>query len=285
MKFAFVTCVQLGLACMEAIYEAGGTLDLVITLKDQLARDKSGRIYVDEFCAQHGIDVLKVRHVNDEVVLEAVADRGIDWLFIIGWSQIAGHAVLQAPRLGVLGMHPTLLPEGRGRAAIPWAILKGLSETGVTLFQLDEGVDTGPIVSQERIPLAPNETATTLYRRVADAHQALIRRVWTDLAANRLVPRPQDSSRATEWPGRTPTDGRIRAEMTAGHVDRLVRATTHPYPGAFWEEGDQIIRVWSGRIGVPSETPMPGVIRLILSDGVYDAVDYKIEAPMSGSFH
>lgn len=278
MKFAFVTCVQLGLTCMEAIYEAGGTLDLVITLKDHMARDKSGRIYVDEFCSHHGVDVLKVRHVNDDVVPKALADREIDWLFIIGWSQIAGPAVLQAPRLGVLGMHPTLLPQGRGRAAIPWAILKGLSETGVTLFQLDEGVDTGPIVSQERIPIAPDETATSLYSRVAAAHQTLIRRVWLDFAGGLVVPQPQDSSQASEWPGRTPADGCILPEMTVAQVDRLVRATTHPYPGAFWEDAGRIVRVWAGKVGQGTDAVAAGHLRLNLSDGVYDAVDYQIES-------
>src|SRR4051812_36214282 len=103
MRFAFVTCVELGLACMQEIERVGGRLDLIVTLKDSLARDKSGRVYVDDFAAKHGADLLKIKTVNDPEVVRAVTDRGIDWLFIIGWSQIAHSAVLRAPRRGVLG--------------------------------------------------------------------------------------------------------------------------------------------------------------------------------------
>src|SRR5690242_13717067 len=136
-RVGFVTCVQLGLSCMEAIYEVGGKLDLAITLHDETAVAKSGRIYLNEFCAARHIPLVKVRNINDADALAAIASAQLDWLFIVGWSQIARRDVLNAPRKGVLGMHPTLLPQGRGRAAIPWAILLGLPETGVTLFKLD----------------------------------------------------------------------------------------------------------------------------------------------------
>jgi methionyl-tRNA formyltransferase len=278
MKFGFVTCVQLGLACMEEIYRVGGELDLVVTLRDEKAARKSGRVYPDEFCRGRGIELLKIDNVNDPEAIESIRRRGIDWLFIIGWSQIARAEVLAAPRRGVLGMHPTLLPEGRGRAAIPWAILKGLAETGVTLFQLDEGVDTGPVIAQERLPLAPDETATRLYERVAEAHRTLISRVWWDLAADRLRPVPQDESRATVWPGRRPEDGRILPTMTPEEADRLVRATTRPYPGAFWESGEGHVRVWRGTTAGANGAGPAGPLEIRLNGGTYHALDYEFEA-------
>ena len=135
MKIAFCTCVQLGKSCIEEVLRIGGHFDLFITLKDEQARQKSGRIYLDELAQRENTPLLKIRHINDPEVLEALAQYEIDWLFIIGWSQIAGEKVLAAPSQGIIGMHPTLLPLGRGRAAIPWAILKGLPETGVTMFK------------------------------------------------------------------------------------------------------------------------------------------------------
>ena len=146
MKIAFTTCVQLGRSCIEEILRIGGKLDLLITLKDDRARAKSGRIYLDDIAQKENIPLLKIGNINEPCVLEALAAHGIDWLFIIGWSQIAGPDLLAAPKCGCIGMHPTLLPLGRGRAAIPWAILKGLPQTGVTMFKLDAGVDTGPIL-------------------------------------------------------------------------------------------------------------------------------------------
>lgn len=278
MKFGFVTCVQLGLACIEEIYSAGGKLDLAITLHDDLAVKKSGRVYLDDFCRENQIDLVKVRHVNDAESVSAIKLHEIDWLFIIGWSQIAGQTVLEAPTRGVLGIHPTLLPEGRGRAPIPNAIIKNLKQTGVTLFKLDAGVDTGEILAQEILPIAPDETATTLYKRVDDAHRTIINRVWRDLENDNLKMIMQDESKATIWTARTPEDGRISPEMTAAEVDRLVRAVTRPYPGAFWDASDKIVRVWAGKIAAANTEVETNAFRIILSDGVYDAVDFEFEA-------
>ncbi|HEV7643632.1 MAG TPA: formyltransferase family protein [Pyrinomonadaceae bacterium] len=278
MRFGFVTCVQLGLACMEAIYAAGGKLDLAITLTDDKAQSKSGRVFIDDFCAENGIDLVKVRHINDEDAIKAIKDRGIDWLFIIGWSQIAGQAVLNAPNRGVLGIHPTLLPEGRGRAPIPNAILKGLTQTGVTLFKLDVGVDTGEILAQEVLPIADDETATTLYKRVNEAHKTIIHNVWPSLVNDTLELKTQDGSRATIWEGRTPDDGRITWGMTVEQVDRLVRATTRPYPGAFVKKEDgSVLRIWSGRISDIDHTIADRSELVELSNGIYEALDFERE--------
>lgn len=275
MRFGFVTCVQLGLACMEEIYRVGGKLDLAVTLTDQQARSKSGRVYLDTFCAEHSIPIVKSRNVNDAEVIAAIKQHDLDWLFIIGWSQIAKRELLEAPREGVLGMHPTLLPIGRGRAAVPWAILKALPETGVTLFKLDEGVDTGPILAQHRIPLSPSETATDLYDKVQQAHRVLISEVWLDLSLGRIRPQVQDHCKATEWAGRTPEDGRVSPTMPAQEVERLVRAVTRPYPGAFIDFDGRRLRIWSGKLA--SGAPQPGSIRLKFSDADYDATDFSWE--------
>jgi methionyl-tRNA formyltransferase len=277
IRAGFVTCVELGLSCIREIYEVGGSLDCVLTLHDHLSPRKSGRVYLDDFCREHAVPLFKLRNVNDADALEYLRARDLDWLFIIGWSQIAGPAVLQSSRLGVLGAHPTLLPVGRGRAAIPWAILKRLPETGVTLFQLDSGVDTGPIVAQERVPMSPRETATELYAKIATAHRALVRRAWPGIAQGDVPRQPQDEMRASVWPGRTPEDGRLRPEMSVADAEVLVRAATRPYPGAFLDMPDGRLRVWAGRPAVGGD-PGHGRGRLLrFSDGEYVATEYEPE--------
>ena len=285
MKSAFVTCVKLGLACMEEIYRVGGTLDLVVTLRDDIGSGKSGRVYVDDFCQSNGIPLLKIRSVNDDEVIQLVRNQEIDWLFIIGWSQIAKPALLSAPRLGCIGIHPTLLPQGRGRAPIPWAILNGLTETGVTLFKLDAGVDTGPIVAQIVVPMSPDETATTLYDRVMDAHRILIGKAWPSFQNGTVTLTPQDSTKASVWPKRTPSVGEIRDTMSVAQVDRLVRATTRPYPGAFYDDRlrGHGIRVWSGQAGGTAGRVNPDVYAISVSDGVYWAVEYDAEPLAPGA--
>ena len=118
VKLGFVTCVQLGLSCMQAIYDIGGKLDLAVTLHDGKAAKKSGRVFLDEFCRVNDVELHKCDHINDAETIQKIKSADIDWLFIIGWSQIASNDVLASAKLGVLGAHPSLLPEGRGRAAI-----------------------------------------------------------------------------------------------------------------------------------------------------------------------
>ena len=246
MRVGFISCVQLGLSCMESIYEAGGRLVFAGTLRDGDAVAKSGRVYLDGFCAQHGIPLMKFANVNDPDAVAAIRAADLDWLMIIGWSQIARQVVLGLPRLGVLGMHPTLLPMGRGRAAIPWAILLGLPETGVTLFKLDGGVDTGPVIAQARLLLTTRETATSLYRRVNDAHRTLLAECWPQIASGTVRLTPQDERQAVVWPGRTPEQGRLDPAMSIAEADRLVRAVTRPYPGAFIDLKEGRLKVWAG---------------------------------------
>lgn len=270
MKIAFATCVQLGKSCIEEVLRLGGHFDLFITLKDDQARQKSGRIYLDDLAEKEGTPLLKIRHINDQETLDALKAHDIDWLFIIGWSQIAGQALLDTPKKGIIGMHPTLLPKGRGRAAIPWAILKGLPETGVTMFKMDAGVDTGDILAQGRISMEPGITATELYEKVDRMHVELMGRTWPDIVNGTIAPVPQDHSQATEWPGRKPEDGEIFSTMTMAEADRMVRAVTHPYPGAFYRSAEGILRIWSAKVSSDKGT-------IPLADGWLEPVDYENE--------
>lgn len=269
-KMAFATCVQLGLSCIEEIYRIGGKLDLLITLKDEKAKNKSGRIYLDEIADRENASLLKINNINDPEVIKALKKYEIDWFFIIGWSQIAKKEVLETPNKGCIGMHPTLLPVGRGRAAIPWAIIKGLDQTGVTMFKLDEGVDTGEIMGQGVIEINGKTTATDLYKKVDEMHVELISKYWEDIENDRTILIKQDESKATEWPGRKPEDGEILDSMTMDEADKLVRAVTHPYPGAFYKDGDIVIRIWSAKVDLNE-----GKIKL--SDGYLTPIDYEIE--------
>lgn len=271
-KLGFVTCVELGLECMKAICDAGAKLDIAITLKDYMAKSKSGRVYIDDFCNQHSIPIAKIRNINEPEAIQAIKEAGIDWLFIIGWSQIAKPEILNAPNLGCIGIHPTLLPQGRGRAAIPWAILKGLEKTGVTLFKLDEGVDTGPIIDQWEIPLTDQTDASELYEKATEAHYAVLSRNLPALIAGTAELKSQDNSKASEWPGRKPEDGRIDPSMTRQEAHALIRAVTHPYPGAFYDLKKGRVIIW--RASLKQQSKDDHVIEL--ADGPLFCTDWEI---------
>lgn len=274
MRIGFITCVRLGESCLEELAALGANLVYLGTIHDKIAPNKSGRIYLDDFAAAHHVPLHKFRNMNDPDALEVIRASDLDWLYVIGWSQMAKAEVLSIPRLGVLGMHPTLLPQGRGRASIPWAIIKGVDETGVSMFKLDEGMDTGPILGQVVVSVDPDETSTTLYEKVVAAHRTLVRATFPGISDGTIELLSQNEAQATEWPGRKPSDGLLHpASMTSAEVDRYVRALTHPYPGAFVHLGpERVLRIWKGQVGDTVEGH-----RMTTVDGIYTATEYAIE--------
>lgn len=266
MRFGFVTCVQLGLSCLETLRDLGSEPKLILTLQDNISKRKSGRVWLDDFAMKGRNHLVKVQNINDHDSRSAIESAKLDWLFVIGWSQIVGEETLRLPRQGCVGMHPTLLPQGRGRAPIPWAIIKGLSETGVSMFALDSGTDTGPVIAQHVVPIAKDETASTLYRKIDRGHTELIRSTWDSFLSGTVSPMAQDESRATTWPGRRPEDGHLDSTMTVQEMDRHVRALTHPYPGASWT--DRNGRLWLIHAGGMVANP-DCVLEIPASDGSY----------------
>tara|TARA_B100001059_G_C17723069_1_gene521863 strand:- start:317 stop:1108 length:792 start_codon:yes stop_codon:yes gene_type:complete len=260
---------------MEAIYEIEGKLEVIISIPDERATKKSGRIYVDEFANKHSIPVVKTNHINDQLAIDTIKEYNLDWLFIIGWSQIASEEVIATPNKGAIGAHPTLLPVGRGRSAIPWAIIKGLDQTGVTFFKMDKGVDTGLVLGQQIVPILSDETATTLYGKVNNAHEILIKNLYKDLEADTVQGKIQDESKATYWEGRKPKDGELSLFMTMEQVDRLVRATAKPYPGAFYMNGDKKIIIWEGFTSLNSKEKND-LFELKLQDGYFYADRFDV---------
>jgi methionyl-tRNA formyltransferase len=248
IKLGFATSVKLGLSCMKSIYDTGNKLSLVITLPNNIAIKKAGRVFLDDFCEQHQISLIKSSNINNYDVINEIKKKKIDWLFIIGWSQIVNTEILSAPNKGVIGAHPTLLPFGRGRASIPWAILKKLDRTGVTLFKIDNGVDTGPILSQRIINLEINENATDLYSKVETAHALIIQDFLPLLLSDNFALIPQNETLATVWPSRKPEDGEIDLAGSVWSAERLVRAVTKPYPGAFYFKNKKKIIIWKAYV-------------------------------------
>ena len=176
MRLVWVSFDVMGRDCLVAAAEAGAEVAAVVTLPGPIDASRSGQCSFDEIAVELGAKLIETADVNSPATVEAVREVDPDLIFIVGWSQLVMDEFIGLARHGVFGMHPTLLPKHRGRAAIPWAILSGLAKTGVTLFEIVDGTaDSGPIVGQVEVPLARDETATTLYDKVTAAHVELVR--------------------------------------------------------------------------------------------------------------
>src|SRR4249919_4389017 len=248
MRLVWVSFDVMGRDCLAAAAEAGAEVAAVVTLPGPVDRDRSGQCSFDEIAERLGARLIETADVNSPDTVVAVRETDPDMIFVVGWSQLVLDEFIGIPRHGVFGMHPTLLPRHRGRAAIPWAILRGLATTGVTLFEIADGTaDSGPIVGQVEVPLAHDETATTLYDKVTDAHVELVRQLVPQLLDGTAPRVPQDTRRASAWPKRTPADGIIDWETRAPYLYDWVRAQTRPYPGAFTYLGNSKVVVWQAR--------------------------------------
>ena len=248
MRTVWVSFDTIGRDCLEAAAEAGAEIVGVVTLPGPVDPSRSGQCAFDEVARGLGADLVYAEDVNSEQVLNVLRKLEPELVFVVGWSQLVHDPFIAMAREGVFGMHPTLLPRHRGRAPIPWAILSGLACTGVTLFEIvDETADSGAIVGQTTVAIAPDDTATTLFEKLAEAHVELVREYVPQLLARRAPRTPQDARRASSWPKRTPTDGIIDWETRAPYLYDWVRAQTRPYPGAFTFLGDEKVVVWSAR--------------------------------------
>lgn len=176
--------------------------------------------------------------------------RGLapDLMLCVGWPRLLPFAVLNAPRLGTIGYHPAALPANRGRHPIIWALALGLQETCSTFFLMDEGADSGPIVSQHPVSIGPDETARELYDKLVREAETQLRLFLPQLAGGTCKMTPQDERGATYWRKRGVRDGEIDWRMPARGVHNLVRALTRPYPGAHIAVEDGHVKVWRTRV-------------------------------------
>jgi len=168
-------------------------------------------------------------------------------IVVAAYGQILPASILELPRFGCLNVHPSLLPKYRGAAPIQWAILNDESETGVTIMKMDAGMDTGPIVSEERTPISAADTSQTLHDRLAEIGARLLVRSIPDYAAGKIQPRPQPAEGVSYAPKIKKEDGRLDWTQPARALWNRVRGLT-PWPGAFTflpgEVRPTLLKVW-----------------------------------------
>jgi methionyl-tRNA formyltransferase len=245
MRAALVGAVESSAVVLRTLVGSGRCPAAVVTLPLEKAGRHSDFIDLRPAAREAGVRVIETAQVNAPETLHALRVLELDYLLVVGWSQIVHADLLRLPRRGCIGYHPAPLPELRGRAVIPWTILLGRRTTGSTLFWLDEGVDSGDVLAQRRFDVAENETAASLMAKHMDALGSMVHDVLPDLAAGHGRRRAQDHSLATYCAKRTPMDGRIDWSRPAREVWTLIRAVGRPYPGAFTFAGRQKLVVWS----------------------------------------
>jgi len=187
---------------------------------------------VKAFALEHDLPVFQPERLRGADVLERLRSADADLFVIAAYGQILRQAVLDIPRHGCLNVHPSLLPRHRGSSPIAAAILAGDERTGVTIMLTDRGMDTGPILTQEALPLGREETTASLTPRLADFAANLLLRTVPGWIAGDIAPRPQDEGSATLSRLFTKEDGALDWSRPAVELERQVRAL-NPWPRAY----------------------------------------------------
>lgn len=237
---------DIGVACLEAVREQGGHIVAVVTHAD----DPRERIWFASLAhagALHGIPVRAPENPNAAAFVEYVRWLQPDLILSCYYRQLLGPRLLEIPRLGAVNVHGSLLPKYRGRAPINWALVHGETLTGVTLHYMDEWADHGDIIAQRSVPIVVEDTALTLSRKLTAAAGEAVRDTYPLIVSGRAPRVPQDHAAASRFGRRRPADGLIEWRASAWRIYNLVRAVTHPFPGAFtYWEGRRLL-VWEAR--------------------------------------
>jgi methionyl-tRNA formyltransferase len=249
---------DVGHACLAHLLDRDANVVAVYTHADAPGE----RIWfpsVGQLAHEHGIPVFIDRDLTDDVEARALEQLAPDLLFSFYYRHLLPSRLLATPQLGAYNMHGSLLPKYRGRAPVNWAVLHGETETGATLHVMTPKPDAGDIVDAERVPIGENDTAAEVQQRVTRAAVQVLARQLDALETGTAPRRPQDHAAATSFGRRRPEDGAIDWNRAASEIHNLIRAVSHPYPGAFAPLAGRTTTIWQSRCtSLPTNGARPG---------------------------
>jgi methionyl-tRNA formyltransferase len=235
---------------------------------------------VKEVALAHGLVVSQPENLKSEEARQPIRDAAADLMVVAAYGLILPQAVLDMPRLGCVNIHASLLPRWRGAAPIHRAIETGDRETGITLMQMDKGLDTGAMLSRSILPILGTDTTGTLHDKLAELGAREIVALLPELAAGRVAATPQDDVLATYAAKIGKVDARIDWCRPATDLDRRIRAYD-PFPGAFCLLAGETLKIWratpsagSGKPGEILAVDRHG-IRVACGEGVLDIAEVQ----------
>ena len=222
---------NVGCRCLSVLLAHGVEVVLVVTHRDN-PKETIWFDSVAELAALHGIPVITPDNPNTPEVIAQIRALQADFFFSFYYREMLKRELLEIPKSGALNMHGSLLPKYRGRVPVNWAIIHGETETGATLHYMTEKPDNGDIVSQQAVPILPDDTALQVFQKVTVAAEIALNDVLPALLAGKAQKVKQDLSKGAYFGGRKAEDGIIDWSQSAQAIHNLVRAVAPPYPGA-----------------------------------------------------
>lgn len=261
MRIVFMGTPEFAVPSLEALLRSD---DQVVGVVSQPDRPK-GRGHqlvappVKLVAGRAGIPILQPLKIRTPEFLQAISAWQPDLIAVAAYGRILHTPILRLPPMGCVNVHGSLLPKYRGAAPVQWAVINGETETGITTMLMDEGMDTGPMLLQEKLEIFPDDTAGTLASRLAELGGRLLVDTVTQLKAGTLTPKKQDDGQATLAPLLKKEDGLIDWTMNATALANRVRGLS-PWPGAYSFFGEERWNIWKAVSNGGAVTNKPGTI-------------------------
>ncbi|MBR6771499.1 MAG: methionyl-tRNA formyltransferase [Lachnospiraceae bacterium] len=245
MKIVFMGTPDFAVAALEAILQAGHEVAAVVTQPDKpKGRGKELQMPPVKVCAlKHDVLVLQPDKIKEVEVVEQLRNFGADIFVVAAFGQILSSEILQLPRFGCVNIHASLLPRYRGAAPIQWAIIQGETETGITIMQMDKGLDTGDMLFQCKVPITKKETGESLHDKLSQAGAELIVDALEKIEEGKVCPEKQKEEEASYASMLKKSLGRIDWNQDAYYIDRLVRGL-NSWPSAYTYYQKKTLKIW-----------------------------------------
>ncbi|SPZ19679.1 Polymyxin resistance protein PmrI [Providencia rettgeri] len=282
MKAIVFAYHDIGCVGLKALEKAGFDIQAVFTHTDD---PNENHFYssVARLSADMELPVFAPENVNHPLWIERIREMKPDVIFSFYYRDMLSEELLAIAPKGAFNLHGSLLPKYRGRAPINWALLKGESETGVTLHKMVAKADAGDIIAQEKVVITDTDTSLTLHAKVREAAEVLLDKTLPLIETGSYKAVAQDESQATYFGRRTAEDGLINWNDSAKDVNCLIRAVTEPYPGAFTYLGARKMVIWRARVlddnqGKPAGTVLSSdPLRIACGQGAIEVISGQSE--------
>lgn len=281
MRVIFFGNHTVGVRALQAILESDQIVGVVAHPIDPEDGVRYESVY--QFARQQKLNVVRSAG-GDQTLPGWVAECRPDLLWVTDYRYLLSPEILDLSPGGAVNLHPSLLPLYRGRAALNWAILNGEREVGLTAHMLDDGLDSGDIVAQVRVPLGLEQDVGDALRMLYPVYAQITREVLAWFRCGCVPRRRQDHRLATTFPRRRPEDGRIDWSQPAERIVNLVRAVARPYPGAFSDIAGRRLTIWRAAAitnGTSKVVPgtiltnRPGQIVIQTGSGLLETCDFE----------
>jgi len=239
---------------LKTLLDSGANVVCVITQPDR-PKGRGRKITpppVKKIALQAGIPVLQPENIRNEEFLARLAEFNPDLIVLTAYGRILPAELINLPPHGTINVHASLLPKYRGAAPIQWAIINGETETGVTIMQMDEGLDTGDVLLAEKLLISPDDTAGSLFMKLAELGGTALQKALAQLRANKLTPIKQDDSLATHAPLLKKEDGLVDWSRSAEQISCLIRGLD-PWPTTYTSLSGKRCRLFTPQIVDPAD--------------------------------